>query len=233
MTKRACRVSTFSFLSLAALLLALGAAAQEYRVEVLDAPAPEELAPAVREALSHSAVRVLSPEGPLLDIWLRRRAPLRSVVGGNLLGIAYPQLIEGSLTGAIRFHRQASGYRKQRVQPGVYTLRYALHPVDGNHMGVAPQRDFLLLAPAAEDQTREPISFDELMNLSGKATGTRHPSVWSLAEPEEDLDTLPALIHWEEENLWFLYLKAEVQLEGESPSELLLALVIIGHAPEA
>jgi hypothetical protein len=122
-----------------------------------------------------------------------------------------------------------TGYRKQRVQPGVYTLRYALHPVDGNHMGVAPQRDFLLLAPAADDRSTEALNFDELMNLSHKVTGTRHPSVWSLVEPEDDPDSLPALIHWEDEGLWILYLKAQAGEGVEFP----LALVIVGYAPEA
>ncbi len=229
MTERIRKVPTLLFLSLAVLSLTVAAAGQEYTVESFAAPAPEELAPAVRESLSHHAVRVLGPKGPLLEIWLRSAVPLRGGAGGNLLGIAYPQLSEGSLLGAIRFHGEVTGYRKQRVQPGVYTLRYALHPVDGNHMGVAPQRDFLLLAPADDDRTTEALPYDEVVALSRKATGTRHPSVWSLVEPEDDPDSLPALIHWEEENLWILYLKAQTGEGLEFP----LALVIVGYAPEA
>ncbi len=227
MAKRASKVSTLLFLLLGA--LCLPAAGQEYTVETFAAPAPEELASAVRKSLSHHAVRVLGPKGPLLEIWLRSAVPLRGGVGGNLLGIAYPQLSQGSLLGAIRFHGEVTGYRKQRVQPGVYTLRYALHPVDGNHMGVAPQRDFLLLAPADDDRTIEALPYDEVVALSHKVTGTRHPSVWSLVEPEDDPDSLPALIHWEEEGLWILYLKAQ----GGEGVEFPLALVIVGYAPEA
>ena len=228
MTERIRKIPTLLFLSLAVLSLTVAAAGQEYTVETFAAPAPEELAPAVRESLSHHAVRVLGPKGPFCDIWLRDPVPVKAGAAMQL-GIAYNQLRQGSLVGAIRFHGEVTGYRKQRVQPGVYTLRYALHPVDGNHMGVAPQRDFLLLAPADDDRSTEALPFDEVVALSRKATGTRHPSVWSLVEPEDDPDSLTALIHWEEENLWILYLKAQA---GET-STLLLALVIVGYAPEA
>ncbi|MCH8947411.1 MAG: hypothetical protein IH789_07250 [Acidobacteria bacterium] len=228
MTERIRKVPTLLFLSLAVLSLTVAAAGQEYTVETFAAPAPEELAPAVRETLASEAVRVLGPKGPFCDIWLRDPVPVKAGAAMQL-GIAYNQLRQGSLLGAIRFHGEVTGYRKQRVQPGVYTLRYALHPVDGNHMGVAPQRDFLLLAPAADDQTTEALPYDELVALSHKVTGTRHPSVWSLVEPEDDPDSLPALIHWEEEGLWILYLKAQA---GEGV-EFSLALVIVGYAPEA
>ena len=50
-----------------------------------------------------------------------------------------------------------------------------------------------------------------------------------MVEPEDDPDSLPALIHWEDENLWILYLKAQA---GET-SPFVLALVIVGYAPEA
>ncbi len=228
MTERIRKVPTLLFLSLAVLSLTVAAAGQKYTVETFAAPAPEELAPAVRESLSHHAVRVLGPKGPFCDIWLRDPVPVKAGAAMQL-GIAYPQLSQGSLLGAIRFHREVTGYRKQRVQPGVYTLRYALHPVDGNHMGVAPQRDFLLLAPADDDRTTEALPYDEVVALSHKVTGTRHPSVWSLVEPEDDPGSLPALIHWEEENLWMLYLKAQAGEGVEFP----LALVIVGYAPEA
>ncbi len=228
MTEHTRKVPTLLLLSLAVLSLTVTATGQEYTVEMFAAPAPEELAPAVRESLSHHAVRVLGPKGPFCDIWLRDPVPVKAGAAMQL-GIAYNQLRQGSLLGAIHFHREVTGYRKQRVQPGVYTLRYALHPVDGNHMGVAPQRDFLLLAPADDDRTTEALPFDELMNLSHKVTGTPHPSVWSLVEPEDDPDSLPALIHWEEENLWMLYLKAQAGEGVEFP----LALVIVGYAPEA
>lgn len=71
-------------------------------------------------------------------------------------------------------------FRRGRVKPGVYTLRYAQNPVDGNHQGVAPQRDFLLLAQTQADTSAANVARDELLALSRNALGTTHPTVWSL-----------------------------------------------------
>ena len=49
------------------------------------------------------------------------------------------------------FPKGMSDYRGQAIPPGSYTLRYAMLPQDGNHMGVAPNPDFLLAIPAAID----------------------------------------------------------------------------------
>ncbi|MGH9659422.1 MAG: hypothetical protein ACRD96_12820, partial [Bryobacteraceae bacterium] len=63
-----------------------------------------------------------------------------------------------------------------------YTLRYSHQPVNGDHLGVAPQRDFLVLVPMAEDKDAAATpKFDDLMDLSRKATGTPHPAVLGLA----------------------------------------------------
>lgn len=211
---------------------ALPLAAQEYQAERFSAPPPEELAPAVRATLAPEGVRVTGPDGTLCEIWLRQPIPVATGVGMKL-GIAYPALMEGTLVGAIRFPSDVQDYRRQTVTAGVYTLRYGLNPVDGNHMGVAPQRDFLLPIPAQEDTGIESLTYEELVEGSRAATGTRHPSVWSLMTPEDNPASLPALIHWEDESLWLLYLNATVQPEGGAASELLLALVVTGHAAEA
>jgi hypothetical protein len=46
---------------------------------------------------------------------------------------------------------------------------------------VAPQRDFLVMSPAALDQTAAPMAkFDDLMNFSRKVSGAAHPAVLSM-----------------------------------------------------
>ncbi|MFQ5928023.1 MAG: hypothetical protein ACE5MH_11395, partial [Terriglobia bacterium] len=156
------------------LSLAVNAAAQTYKVETFSAPPPSQLAPALRATLASEAIRVVGPEGPFCELWLRKAVPAKATATPEL-GILYGQLADGSLVGAIRFLSKVKDYRNQQVKPGVYTLRYVVHPVDGNHMGVAPQRDFLLLAPAAADAKPAPPSPLELLARSRETSGTGHP----------------------------------------------------------
>jgi hypothetical protein len=54
-------------------------------------------------------------------------------------------------------------------------------PQDGNHMGVAPNPDFLLASPAASDSHPEQnYAYKRLVALSAKSVGTNHPAVIAL-----------------------------------------------------
>jgi len=93
-----------------------------------------------------------------------------------------PTISQGALLGALRFPGKGSDRRGQTIKPGAYTLRYSLQPVNGDHQGVAPQRDFLVLVPAADDTKPGDIpNIDDLMKMSRKASGTPHPAVLSMS----------------------------------------------------
>ncbi len=155
------------------------AAAQGYKVEkTTDAP-PAGLSPTVQAMLGGNVLKVTGPNGVLCEVWLRKSVPAAATPDTEL-GVSFGQLATGTLIGVIQFPAEAIDYRQQHIHPGVYTLRYALIPTDGNHMGMAPQRDFVLASPAAADADPAALTFDQTANLSAKTTGTKHPSVWSL-----------------------------------------------------
>lgn len=208
------------------------AAAQSYKVENVSATPPQELSAAVRDALSGEALRVIGPSGPMCEIWLRKAVPAKASATQEL-GISFGQLAEGTLVGAVRFAADVKDYRQQRVKSGVYTFRYALLPVDGNHQGVAPQRDFLIAGPAAADQDPASLSRDATLNLGRKTTGTSHPSVWSLVAVEGGSAALPGMTHQEDGDLWLVRFRVPIQSGSSAPSGAVMALVIVGHAPEA
>lgn len=210
----------------ALLLTATGALAQSWRAEPIELAPPEELDAAIRSTLSGQAIRITGPEGPLMEIWLRSELPVRADAPAEL-GVLYPQLAEGTLVGAARFLRDARDFRRQQTRAGVYTLRYALLPVDGNHIGVSPQRDYLLLVPAAADASPEKMAAAALHSASSRASGTTHPSIWSLQQAESG--DVPAVSYHADEDLRVLSFEVALADGGT----LRLALVVAGHAAEA
>ena len=218
----------YSFLFLGLLLsVSSCASAQSYKAEALNEAPPKELAAPIQAALSQTGIRVTGPSGPVCDLWLGKAVPGKANAP-QALGVTFPQLAQGTLVGAIRLPNSVKDYRKQLIKAGVYTLRYALLPDNGNHLGVAPQRDFVLASPAAADLEPAALTFDQTVALSRKATGSNHPSVWSLAPPEDHPKSLPSVFHLDDGDLWLV--EFSVPLAG---SPVPAALVVVGSAPEA
>jgi hypothetical protein len=181
---------------------AIPASAQNYKVEKLTLPAPQELSADVRDSLSGDVLRVTGPNGVLCEVWVRKAVPTTANPTQDK-EIAFGQIAEGTLIGAIRFPSSAVDYRGTGIKSGVYTLRYALIPEDGNHLGAAPpQRDFLLLGPAAGDTSPATVTRDQTLDLSRAVTGMRHPTVWSLSPSAGG--ALPAMTHQDDPDCWML-----------------------------
>lgn len=218
-------------LFLAICLCAAGTvSAQNYKAEPLSEAPPQELAAPVRNALSATGIRVTGPSGPFCDLWLSKAVPGKANAPASL-GVDYPQFAQGTLIGAIRFPNAVKDYRKQEIKAGVYTLRYALLPDNGDHLGVAPQRDFVLASPASADPDAAALTIDQTIALSRKATGSNHPSPWSLGPPEDHPKSLPSVYHLDDGDLWLVEFPLSLQDGAGSP--LTMALVVVGAAPEA
>jgi hypothetical protein len=135
--------------------------------------------PAEAAVLNKAGNKIVADNGSVYaEIWLRSTMPSGPNTGES--SVTLPTIPLGALLGVMRFTAKGSDRRGQNIAPGVYKLRYGNYPVNGNHQGVAPQRDFLVLVPAALDKSADPISdFDALIELSRKASGTPHPAVLS------------------------------------------------------
>jgi hypothetical protein len=164
----------------AVLATALSLCAQSYKLETIAAP-PPDLPVAYSSLIAPEGYRVVGPKGPWCEVWFRKSIPTGAKPSDD--SIVFP-IAQGTFLGILRFPEEGSDRRGQPIKPGVYTLRYSDYPVDGAHQGVAPQRDFALLAPIAADpdpNTQPP--FDALVQMSIKASGTPHPAVLSLESP--------------------------------------------------
>jgi len=189
---------------------------QDYKMEPAGAP-PPDLAPAFASLMSKQGYKVSGPSGPYCEIWFRSSLPAGTKSSED--SVAFPTIPHGALMGAIRFPGQAADRRGQQIKAGTYTLRYSRYPVNGDHLGVAPQRDFLVMVPAAEDKDPNATpGFDELMAMSKKASGTPHPAVLSMEPPGGG--SVPGIAK-EGERDWALSVKI-----GETP----LAVILIGKS---
>jgi len=168
-----------------AVVFAAGALAYgQYKSEPAGAP-PSDVAPAIQQALQKDGVRISGPSGTVCEIWLRTTAP--SGPKSSEPDLTLPTIPHGSLLGVIRYPNKGSDRRGTTIKPGVYTLRYSYYPVNGDHQGVAPQRDFALLSLASADTDLNATpTFDQLVATSRKADGTQHPLVLSIWNPDPD-----------------------------------------------
>jgi hypothetical protein len=162
------------------LLLSLVCASQESKVESTGALTDSAVPEAVRQSLEAKGYRVvLDDPKPACELWFRKNVPVPAKK--DVEGVVYPQLAESILVGVVHYPQAARDFRGQQVPAGFYTLRYALIPDDGNHLGVSPNRDFLLLIPAPSDtDPNATFKFQELVTMSAKTVGAKHPSPLSL-----------------------------------------------------
>jgi hypothetical protein len=209
----------------------LRAADDAYTLKMIDkSPPPQELQEPIRKLLADRSMQLLNAKGGILaEIWLRKDVPAKATDAQIKNGLTYREVPETSLFGAIRFPSGTTDYRKQKIPAGVYTLRLANQPQDGDHMGTAPFSDFLLLSPAAEDKKPDTMEPKALQELSGKTTAA-HPGVLLLF-PGKGAAAQPKL-EKKEENHWIVLFLLEVKV-GDKKATLPVGLTLIGASSSA
>lgn len=157
---------------------------QQYKADKAGPP-PPELAGGIAQALAKNGFQISTNGAAYCDIWLR--ATLPPPASAKEHNVTLPNIAQGTLLGVIRFEANGSDRRGQTIKPGVYTLRYGIMPMNDTHLGAAPQRDFLLMTPAADDRDLNAApNFDALMVMSRKASQTQHPAVLSFWKTDAD-----------------------------------------------
>ena len=149
----------------------------QYKMDAAGDAPPAEAA----SMLQGPGVKVLSASGQMVcEVWMAKTAPQ----GGTSTesDVTLPTVPMGSLIGAITFPAKGSDRRGQVIPAGTYLMRYVLMPVNGAHLGAAPQRDFVALVPAGTDKgSSAKMSLEDVVAASTKVSGTAHPAVLSIA----------------------------------------------------
>jgi hypothetical protein len=179
---------------------------------------------ALKKVLEAKGRRLSFADGVYCEIWLRAAVPTGKT---DQPGAVYSSFGESTLIGVITFAKATTDFRGQSVKPGSYTLRYALHPADGNHMGISPIRDFLIMLPVALDPNPDAkFKFEELSKMSTKVTGTNHPGVLSLVQ----IDSAPPAfkVSFDESNHTIF----SASLKNQSGAVIPISFIVKGHAEQ-
>ena len=201
-----------------AALVALPAAFAQVFTAESGAPAPDAVPEATRQMIAQEGVTVKAGDVAVVSFWMRS-APFEGEPASGF-GVRFDNVPEGAFLGVLEFPARGADFRDQAVPAGIYTIRFGLHPEDGNHMGVAPSRDFALLSPVDKDlEVAKNFDFDGIVELSAEV-GNPHPTVARLELPEGDAG--PNL--WENDyEHWVLDLAV---------ADTVVGIVVDGHAEE-
>jgi len=221
-----------SLVAAAVVLTALAGrtAAQDTKltVKVESTPPPSELSAPVRALLDSKALSVSDGQGKLLcTVWPRKTLESKATAEQVQGGLTYTSLEESTVLGAVKFPAVWTDYRKQKIQPGVYTLRLGIQPMDGDHMGTAPYNEFALLSPAGKDQKPDPLESKALTELSSTSTTRKHPGIMLLFPNPKPAEG-PSVEAKPNEH-WVLNFKCPVSAAGQKAA-LGFALVVVGHS---
>ena len=211
-------------LLVATLLASVFARGADNKLEAIGAFGDPGASDALKKVLDSKGWRVTLADGAYCDVWLRTSIPPGKT---DQPGAVYTSLGESTLIGVITFARATTDFRGQAVKPGSYTMRYALHPTDGNHLGISPIRDFLVMVPVALDQNPDQVfKFEELTKLSTKTTGTNHPGVLSLNQ----MDNAPAAPKLDTDESNHIIFSAAVKTQAGA--SMAISFVVKGRAEQ-
>jgi len=204
-------------------------AEDEYKIQELKQAPPSSVAPEIAKELSPEGYRVVDGEGkPFAEIWLRKSVPATAKPAGAKGVIQFPFLAESELLGVMQLMGEGHDYRDQAIAKGVYTMRYGLQPVNGDHLGVSPFRDYSLLLPAAKDKTVASLPRKQLETQSSESAGSSHPAVFFMLDAPTATKT-PSMIHDEEKNTWRVAVPLNLAVKGESkPVTHPVSIIVVG-----
>ncbi len=227
MKRTACLAIALGFLAPAFAPAAEGS----YSIKPIAAPPPSELKESFRSLLSEQGVAFLDDKGTTIgQVWFRKEVPAKATPEQIKNGLTYREIEETTFLGAMKLDQPYTDYRRQKIKPGVYTLRLGYQLMDGDHMGTAPYAEFCLMVPASREESPEPMKEPKTLHeRSTRTTGTSHPAVLLLfpnPKPEEQ-----PKIQDKGNGHWVLDAKTAAVVNGQK-TPLGIGLAVIGHAAD-
>jgi hypothetical protein len=209
---------------------ACGYAQESLKVQARKQAPPHAVAPEIVRELDGQGYRIHDEKGEdFAEIWLRQATPGSEKPAGPKGAIQFPFLADGELLGVLQFAKEGHDYRDQPIAKGVYTMRYGLQPVNGDHLGVSTYRDYVLLLPAAKDKSLATPARKQLEERSSESAGTSHPASFLLLMAPPGAKPDPAMHRDAEKDTWSVVLPLRLQIKGNGePIVYPVQLVVVG-----
>jgi hypothetical protein len=214
----------------------IAVAEEPYKLEELKQAPPPSISREISGVMNARGYRIIDGQGkPVADLWLRKSIPATAKPAGAKGVIQFPFLAESELLGVVQISGEAHDYRDQTIAKGAYTVRYGLQPVNGDHLGVSPFRDYALLLPGPKDKSVTILPRKQLETQSAEAAGSSHPACFfMLAVPSSGTPTTPTMIHDTEKNTWRVVVPLNLEVKGESRTVVHpISIIVVGVSESA
>lgn len=181
---------------------------------------PAELSDSIDAVLAAGGQRAIV-DGKTLEFWWVKSLPLMP----SSSGVAWEDVAEGTLVGAVSLPVAYTDNRDRPIAAGVYTLRFALLPLDGSHSGAA-RREVLLVCPADSDKSAASLGHDDAIDLAKETASAAPPAAWSLETTGADEQPLDVLKTDDDQTV--IVFEVPVSREGTDVGRLRFSLVLVG-----
>ena len=187
------KIPKFLLFAFALVMVAATGSAASLTLKVADKKEPpKELDPSITAKLQKSAVQLLDGDKPAYEFWFAAELPLTAKPASSAK--ALDAVKQATLLGAVSIPKALRDYRDDELAAGVYTMRLALQPQDGNHLGTSEFAWFAVLVPAKIDTKPDGITdYKPLVKASSRETATDHPVILSLRPPSSPDGDTPKL----------------------------------------
>ena len=152
----------------------------EFTLEVGEKPLPADISAEVKAQLAPKSYTLSEDGAAFMDIWLVSEIALSAKPADAKEALAkMPQI---QLLGVVNvLVPERHDFRDDPIDKGLYVMRLALQPQDGNHMGTAPFDTFAMLIPNARDGELKGVpDHDKMVDIAKEKTVTEHPPILSL-----------------------------------------------------
>ena len=215
--------------ALCTLAFAFGAYAEgDFTLKVEDKEVPKEIDDEVKAELAPKVHQISGEGEPFFEFWFAKSVKLESIQ--ETTKDSLDKMDQITLLGVLVVHDNEERYdfREDPIDPGIYVMRMALQPKDGNHMGTSPFDTFALLIPVDRDAEARVVDYaEDAVDIASEHTIAEHPPILSLQPREEADGEFPRLTYEEEHEWHFLTILLPATAEGKE-AQLPLNLVFEG-----